>query len=124
WNDYLRGHLLIARFRARPAPTSQREAQLAAALERLAVPFGFGGESGAFRMHGHLPPEHTTLHISDWSQQLQPELGLVPDRQGPVIVLRTMSDLDLIVGDAHLAHPLLIYAELQRSTDARTGEVC
>lgn len=77
------------------------------------MPFGFGGESGAYRLHAHLPPEQTTLHVGAWPTSLPAQLGLVPDRTGPIVVLRTMTDFDLEAGDAHVAHPILIHAELE-----------
>jgi hypothetical protein len=124
WAESLRRRAQIGRFRTITTEPLTREQRLVTALTAQGVRCGAGGEGGAFRLHPHVPPLTTTIHVESWPPKHLRELGLAPDREGPVVLLRTLTNLDLhteIDGSIH-AHPLLLYAELNASRDPRTRE--
>lgn len=122
WADVLRSRLLVGRFRLRESDPDAAAALVAQALRAAGVPFGFGGARGSARWLQYLQSNETIVHAASFGPDIVQGLGAVPDRNGPLTVVRTMSQLDLATDVAETAHPLLVYAELARSADARSRE--
>jgi hypothetical protein len=122
WVDVLRGELLVGRFRLREKAPRETVAKLEKALRAAGAAFGFGGAVGSSRWIRYLVGNEVTVHIDGWSPDLGRRLGAVPDAQGPLLVFRTMTALDLESSLTETAHPLLVYAELARSPDPRARE--
>jgi len=122
WADVLRGRLLVGRYRTRERDPEAVEDTVLRAFEARQVPFGFGGSAGAARVTRYLRSQETTIHTPGWSSTVQEQLGAAPDREGPLVVFRTMGSLDLDTRVPCLAHPLLIRAELARSPEPRSRE--
>ena len=122
WADVLRNRLLVGRFRLRERDPDDAERVVLRVFAAARIPFGFGGTAGAARLTRYLRGEETTIHTADWSADLGKQLGAVPDRQGPLIVYRTMGKLDLHSEVPTTAHPLLVHAELARSPEPRARE--
>ena len=121
WRSQLRPHLLRATLATGQAP-EQDEVVVRRVLKRAGVPWAFGGSAGAY----HLAPVYrgatTEVHIaSAWERSWNRDLRAAPSREGSLVVVQTMGVQDLVSGRPH-AHPLLLYAELQTSTDPRERE--
>lgn len=118
WADVLRDRQRLGRFRLR----EQEPEAIAKAVEKAlkgSTGWGFGGGAAAMRMTGYFRGDETAVHVRQWHASLAAKLGAVPDRNGPLIVLQTMGELDLVSPVAGTAHPLLVHAELARSLDPR-----
>ena len=122
WADVLRNRLLVGRFRLREGDPEAVERTLLRVLQAERVPFGFGGTAGAARLTNYHRGAETAIHADDWNAELSRQLGAVPDRQGPLVVFRTMGQLDLQSAVPATAHPLLVHAELARSPEPRARE--
>lgn len=121
WRTQLRPRLLETALVTGRTP-EQDEAAVERLLEREAIAFGFGGTAGGFRLVPVYRSATTVVHVAGaWRAEWSRELRAAPSRDGPLVVLRTLGADDLEL-DAHRAHPLLLYAELQTSTDPRERE--
>lgn len=122
WADVLRGRLLAGRFQLRePEPRAVVEV-VERVFHAANVPFGFGGAHGSSRWLRYLQSDETVVHAATFGPELARALGAVPDRQGPLMVFRTMTALDLAADAVDTAHPVLVHAELARSADPRARE--
>ncbi len=122
WLDSLRPTLLVATYRLRETDTARSDATIERLLNTAGVAWGFGGTAGAMRLAPHYRGRDTVLHVEAWTDDFTRRLGLVPDRNGPVQIYRSMGKLDLLPKNKHCAHPLLVYAELVASPDDRARE--
>ena len=64
------------------------------------------------------------IFLTEWNSEIQKCLRLLPDRNGPVTVLRAFGEPVFwrTIGALTVAHPWLIYAELMHSEDPRAHE--
>ncbi len=121
YGTVLRKKLVVSRYR-----TPDRE--LDACERRIADTLGdhpgwaFGGGSAAQRLTRHYHGPNVTVHLLEPTQQTLRAMKAVPDREGPVVVLRSPGAVGLTGSKAHLAHPLLVYAELMHEGGERARE--
>lgn len=85
------------------------------------VRWGVGGALAAYHWTRHWKGDNVTLHVGDFTADLRRRLKLQPARRGNIHVLRVnaMPEID---PETHLAHPLLVYAELMTENTARAQE--
>lgn len=123
--DRLRRKLVLGRWRfADPAARPDR-------LSNAGLPPGLdlqlGGEAAAACLVGHLRPQTASLHVQGrpGAAASARALRLLPDRQGPIVMLDQVAGIPAHDGDdarhdaaaLPLAHPLLVHAELAAAPD-------
>jgi hypothetical protein len=89
-----------------------------------------GGELAASVMTDYLRPISATLHLSNDSNhhQIAVRLRLKPDPDGDIALLQTFGHSQYplhkygVIDQQHLAHPLLVHAELVRTGNSRLKE--
>lgn len=81
----------------------------------------WGGEVAAYRMDGYLKPAEATIYSWANRQSLMTEYRLRPDPAGDIEILDAFWK-PLESGDALVAPPLLVYADLIASQDGRSRE--
>jgi hypothetical protein len=121
--EFLRPKLFLGRFRSRESP-EDFVAHLADRLAPRGVRFSLtGGAAADLLQHFYRGPE-TALFLDQWIPEIQKRLQLLPDRQGPVIVMRAFGEPVFwkTQSGVTVAHPWLIYAELMHSEDPRAHE--
>lgn len=127
--ENLRTKLFIGTFR--PVDTNNFTAKIAD-IKFLAREYHYwiGGELGAAMKTQYLRPIGTTLHFQeDNYRMVAVALKLKPDPKGNITILRTFGErnpeqfIDNQFAKKHLAHPLLIHAELVSSYDSRLKEM-
>jgi len=119
----LRPALMLGRFRAAEKTIDaflDRVRQSANPDLRYSITGGWAAES---LQHFYRGPD-VTLFVAPSTPAVAKQLRLLPDREGPVTLLRAFGDLVFWEKrDGHmLAPPWLIYAELMSSTDSRAHE--
>lgn len=117
----LRRKLLVGRYRMPEDAPDAAERRIETAL-RGDGGWAFGGGSGAARLTRHYHGPRVTLHLADPSAQRLRALRAVPDRDGPVVILRTPGPVGLRGDSPHVAHSLLLYAELLSEGGERARE--
>lgn len=101
-------------------------AQARQGWQEIVLPAGtrWGGEPAAhLLLDGYLLPEHFTLYSTARRGELMGTLRLVPDPQGKVEVLVPFDGSEMGVVRTGCVSPLLAYADLVLSGDARNREV-
>src|SRR5215472_799439 len=88
------------------------------------TPFGayWGGEMAADRLTHYLKPEMLTVYTLHNPTKLMTEFRLRADVNGDVDILNAFWDQTLITGTADVVPPILAYADLMATTDARNLE--
>ncbi|MBK8979099.1 MAG: hypothetical protein IPM29_24660 [Planctomycetes bacterium] len=122
WQSTLR-RSLVQVVLSTPHVAEDVESAIEALLDHERVPFGFGGSAGAQRVRRHYRSATTVVHVgarwqAAWNRTLR---AATTSRGGSVVILHTMGACDL-VPDRRYAHPVLLYAELQTSSDPRERE--
>ena len=119
----LRPKLLAGRFRF-----PEKTAEMFLARLRNSTPPGIkyaltGGPAADLLQHFYRGPE-APMFLEPSSRRAAQELRLLPDREGPVTLLRAFGELVFWQEHDHhmLAPPWLIYAELLNSNDPRAWE--
>ena len=122
WADVLRSAQTVGRFRLREQEPDAIARRIEQQFHSAQVPFGFGGARACGRWIRYLPGDDLTIHVDGWGADVERQLGAIADRSGPLLVFHTMTKLDLNSGFDDTAHPLLVHAELARSSDPRSRE--
>jgi len=88
------------------------------------TPFGayWGGEVAADRLTHYLKPEMLTVYTLHNPTKLMTEFRLRVDVNGDVEILNAFWDQTLITGPTDVVPPILAYADLMTTTDARNFE--
>lgn len=121
WRGQLRPRLVTATL-ATDRSAEADETDIERLLEDEGLRFGFGGSAGAERIQPFYRGAATVVHIDGrWPAGWNHRLRAAPTRDGPITVLQVMGADDLDP-DHRAAHPLLLYAEMQTSTDPRERE--
>lgn len=119
FGDYLQPKLVLGRYRL-PAATSWNQLALPAAG------VWWGGEVAAhYLLDGYLLPEQYSLYSQLPRAALIRHLRLVPDPLGPLQIYQALEPDSLLLRRPRpfCVHPLLAYADLLSSRDARNQEV-
>jgi hypothetical protein len=82
------------------------------------------GGVAAFALQRFYKGPELVIFLENPSDSMSRQLQLIPDREGPITILRGFGRLSYWrqVNDFTIAHPWLIYAELMRSDDPRAHE--
>jgi len=79
----------------------------------------WGGEQAAARLTGYLKPELITVYTRDKPARLQAARRLRPEPGGDVEILKAFWDVSVDWTNPEIVHPLLVYADLLATGDAR-----
>jgi Transcriptional regulator, AbiEi antitoxin, Type IV TA system len=122
--EVLRPKLFLGRFRSPEANSEAFIARAARDLDSLGVRLSATGGPAAQLLQRFYRGPETPLFLSDWNPEIQKRLRLLPDRNGPITVLRAFGQPVFWrdVENLSVAHPWLIYAELMSSEDPRAHE--
>jgi hypothetical protein len=118
--DKLRPRLLVGRFRG--AISEPRIFEQAVETTLTDFEWAWGGATAGYRLTQHYQSATTTLHVAAPTARMQRQLGLLPSKDGPIVILGTPGRLGLEGPAPHVAHPLLVYSELVLEGDERALE--
>ncbi len=121
WTTTLLPRLLVGRYRARTRDVATLEAQLASALEPIAS-WRWGGGAAAQRLTQFYRGDRTVLYVEDPPADLAKRLALVPDRAGPIVLMRSPGPLAFRGTVPATVHPLVAWADLLAEGHDRARE--
>lgn len=123
YSSVLRPKLLIGRFRAPEASTDEFLNRLRR-TEVAGLRFSLTGGPAADRLQHYYRGSDLPLFVANWSPEVRQQWRLLPDRDGPLILLRAFGEVAFwrTIDGLTVAHPWLIYAELMDSDDPRAHE--
>jgi hypothetical protein len=124
YSRILRPHLRLGRVRARDRDPEAFVERLSAVAKRHNLQWALTGGAGAYELDPFYRGEETPVFLSSYGQVLQRELMLLPDRQGPITLLRLFGPQVIWAGATRrpIADPWLLYAELLQGSDDRALE--
>jgi hypothetical protein len=120
----LRPHLVIGRFRGPGSEPGQFLTHVSQVAERADVTWAVTGAPAAYVLDRFYRTDEIPLFVTAFPPTLSRSLTLVPDRQGPVTVLRAFGARWMWrrVERVPVAHPWLVYAELLYGGEPRALE--
>ena len=120
----LRPHLMIGRFRAPAREPERLLEQIARVVGPDEPTWAVTGGPAACAPQRFYHDAQVPLLIPQLTPEVQRELRLVPDRDGPVVLLRAFGTRYAWrrLGDLWIAHPWLVYAELVHLGEPRALE--
>jgi hypothetical protein len=120
----LRPHLFIGRYRSQERDPDQFVKRFAEFAQQNNLEWALTGGAGAAELDRFYRGEETTLFIGHSAQDVPRRMALVPDRKGPVTLLRLFGPLVVLPRPEGrpTAHPWLLYAELLQHDDPRRLE--
>ncbi len=124
YSNLLRPKLVVGRFRGPYKDLDELLKAVRAGSEEMGFRYALtGGPAAETLRHLYRGPE-IPIFLTDPSPHVLRRLRLLPDRSGPIALLRAFGEVVFwrSVGDVSLADPWLIYAELMNSTDPRAHE--
>ena len=107
----VRPSLLLGSLRTEDVDPTALEARLAPILDKRSA-WRWGGGAAAHRLTGYFRGEKTIVHVAEESPDLLKHLRAVPDRNGPLVIMRSPGPAGLKGATPDTAHPLLVYTEL------------
>lgn len=120
--DVLRPRLLIGRYDPGSTDPEAVEARIEKALTDR-VPWAYGGTAAGHRLTRHYRGEETVVHIaSGTADVLTRQLKAPPRQDGSLLFVQPPVPLALKGPLPHVAHPLLVYAEMLCATSPRAAE--
>jgi hypothetical protein len=119
--DSLAPQLLIGRYRAAERDPALLEQRVEPLLDKVAT-WRYGGGAAAMRLTGHFRSERTVIYLQDPPADLPARLRLLPDRAGPIVLMREPGRLAFESPRPRCVHPLLAYADLLAEHDSRARE--
>ena len=124
YDNTLRPKLFINRFRAVETTPEQFLPRLKDALTPLAMRWSLTGAAAAYQLQHYYKAPEIPLFIETATDEVSRRLRLLPDKNGPITLLRPFGVLPFWreISGITVAHPWLIYAELMRSPDSRAHE--
>lgn len=124
YNQVLRPHLFLGRFRAPERDPGLFLKEIARAAKQTDVKWAITGGPAAYALERFYRGEDVPLFVAPVAPALQRALRLVADRRGPVTLLRGFGHQCTwrVIDDVTVAHPWLIYAELLHSGEPRALE--
>ncbi len=125
YHSTLRPHLRIGGFRARAAlAATELEKAIDGAL-RGRYEMRWGGAAAADRLDPYYRGDRTVVHVDGKGltvASLTSTLRMIPDADGPVIVLRVPGPCAMESPDPTTVHPLIAWAELLEEGHDRASE--
>jgi len=124
YNGILRSHLVIGHFRAPERSPELLLKHFSRLAKRTDLVWAVTGGQAAYALQHFYRDDQIQVFSTTPSSELMRELRLVPDREGPIVLLRAFSKYCAWrqVGDVWVAHPWLIYAELLHQGEPRALE--
>jgi hypothetical protein len=122
--DVLRPHLEIGRFRAPEQDPDAFLRQLAGTAVKEHLNWAITGGPAAFALDRFYRGADVVVFIEGFTRTVQRELRFVPDRKGPITVLRPFGRhwVWKVIADLPVTHPWLVYAELIAGGDSRAAD--
>ena len=117
----VRPKLLVGRYRAAEADLDALEARIAPILT-ASCPWRWGGGAAANRLTRYFRGEKMIVHVLEPPTDLPKRLHVVPDRGGPLMLLRPPGPAGMAGSTPDTAHPLLVYSELLADGSERARE--
>lgn len=121
WSTVMIPSLAVGRYRARERGLPELEARLARELDAVGA-WRWGGGAAAQRLTKFYRGDDVTLYVADPPVDLARRLGLVSDREGPVVIHRAPCAAAFEGPAADAVHPLVAYADLLALGDERARE--
>ena len=124
YEQALRPKLLINRFRAAESSTKQFLKKIRDTFAKASLKWSLTGGPAAFELQRFYKGPEIPIFVESLGEATLRELRVLPDRNGPLILLRTFGTVPFwkeIRGNT-IAHPWLIYCELMYSSDPRAHE--
>jgi hypothetical protein len=120
----LRPKLLIGRFHSPHKDLDGMIAEINKASRDLSIRWSVTGGPAAYALQKFYRGLELPIFIDSFSDQLRRRLRIIPDKAGPVILLRSFGTVPFWrnADPFPLAHPWLIYSELMNSPDPRAHE--
>jgi hypothetical protein len=120
----MRPHLLIGTFRPQQRDPNLFVQQLVFTAQQRNINWALTGGPGAYALERLYRGEQTPIFVEQATREFQRDLRLLPDARGPVTLLRAFAKTVFWrgVGEARVAHPWLIYAELMHEGDRRARD--
>ena len=120
----LRPRLLVGRFRAPERNPEDFLERLPSVLKESGCRFSLTGGPAADLLHPFYRGPDIPIFLTDAGPEVCRRLRILPDRAGPIIVLRAFVELVFWrnVSSLTVAPPWLVYAELMNASDPRAHE--
>ena len=120
----LRPKLLIGRFRSPQSELDDMLTELSGAFRDLSIRWSVTGGPAAYALQKFYRGAELPVFIEAFSDQLRRRLRVLPDKAGPIILLRSFGTIPFWrnTDPFPLAHPWLIYSELMNSAERRAHE--
>ena len=124
YRQTLRPRLTIGRFRARERCVDDFLVRLKRDASANGFEFALTGGHASYKVCQYYQGPTATLFVRPVVQDLPRRLELLPDREGPILLLKSFGDLAFWkeVDQTAIAHPWLIYAELLAEALPRAHE--
>jgi|SRR5688572_1261228 len=124
YEQVLRPKILIGRFRAQESMEELLLKKFKQVSKESSVIWSLTGGPAAFLLQRYYRGVELPLFVNVLPDTVQRDLRMLPDKAGPIIVMRSFGPLThwkTVQGTA-VAHPWLIFTELMRSQDPRAHE--
>jgi len=120
----LRPRLLIGRFHSPHKDLDGTIAEINKTSRDISIRWSVTGGPAAYALQKFNRGLELPIFIDSFSDQLRRRLRIIPDKVGPVILLRSFGTVTFWrnADPFPLAHPWLIYSELMNSPDPRAHE--
>jgi len=120
----LRPKLLIGRFRSPQSELDDMLTELSGAFRDLSIRWSVTGGPAAYALQKFYRGAELPVFIEAFTDQLRRRLRVLPDKAGPIILLRSFGTIPFWrnTDPFPLAHPWLIYSELMNSAEPRAHE--
>jgi len=120
----LRPHLFLGRFRSQDRNPSLFVKRFADVAQPHALGWALTGGAGALELDRFYSGPETSLFVGGATRDVPRLMSLLPDRQGPITLLRLFSPLVVFPRSKGypVAHPWLLYAELLQHNEPRALE--
>jgi hypothetical protein len=124
YSQVLRPHRTLGRFHGPYRDGAGFVKALAKACAERAAPWALTGSAGAYELDRFYRGQETAAFAGGWDAGLARDLRLLPDRVGPITILKPFGRLVVWPRPKKrpVAHPWLIYAELLHSGEPRAIE--
>jgi hypothetical protein len=114
YGEQLRPKLVLGTFAAPERDLAGSWERLSRTLRQREIEYAITGGFAADELTHHYRGEQLTLFVREWPKGIVQQLRWLPSPKGTITLLRRFSPavLSSIRGEQHVAHPLLVYAEL------------
>ena len=126
YEHILRPHISLGRYRTVERQPEEFVQRAATAAAKHVLKWALTGAAGAYELERFYRSEETQLFlgVDAIKDELQRDLKLLPDKQGPITLFKFFGDIVLYPGTRprSVAHPWLVFAELLYQGESRALE--